>query len=67
MNNIEHLDDRRPHVTIVNGNKGYVIPVAFFQDVVTGRQSITDLENLDDIMPVIIGRWLESIGVQDSR
>ena len=56
---IRNLDDYRPHIVIHTGTGTHVIPTSFFDDVVAGKRLITDLEQWEQITPVIIREWLE--------
>lgn len=56
---ILNLDDNRPHVVVQTDTGTHVIPMSFFDDVVAGKRLITDLEQWEQITPVIIREWME--------
>lgn len=60
-----NLDEHRPHINISmdNGNV-HVIPLQTFYDIVERKISITDIDDLDEIAPVIIGEWLERFPIE---
>ena len=62
--NIVDLDARNPHLVIAGSDGGLrVVPVSFFDDVISGRQSLKNLEEFEAIVPTIINEWLKHRGL----
>lgn len=62
--NVVDIDAMRPHVTISGiggGSNVHVIPVKTLQDIAFGEKCITELELYKEIVPAIIGEWLQFI------
>ncbi len=58
MNNIIDIEDHREHICIY-GCSTHVLPISLFADIVNKRISITDVDGIDDIAPVIISEWMD--------
>ena len=65
-NNIVDLDERRPHVMIPLPKRTkdevktfHVVPVFTFKQIIKEEIPITDLEDWERIIPVIISDWLK--------
>ena len=57
--NIADLDAQRPHVIVVTSeNRAHVIPRLFFENVVLGKISITELDDWQNITRRIVEEWL---------
>ena len=59
INNIIDFDSKKPHllITSVNGDK-HVIPVEVFKNIASGKLSITDIDDYNELIPTIINEWL---------
>ncbi len=56
---VTDIDSQRPHVLIyTDDGKAHVIPLTFFDKVMAGSVSINELDDYQEIMPVIIKEWL---------
>lgn len=61
MSELIFLDDNRKHVNVEDiDNNIHVIPLSVFNDIITGKISVIDLEDYEKIIPVIISEWLVS-------
>ncbi len=56
---VTDIESQRPHILIyTDDGKAHVIPLSFFDSVMAGNVSIKELDDYDQIMPVIIKEWL---------
>lgn len=62
MGEVIDMNAKKPHLTMtaLNG-RVHVIPLSFFEDVSKGSQSLKELDFFDQLVPVIIGEWLENL------
>lgn len=60
MGNVVELDAFRPnpHVQIAGRERVHVVPLSFFEDVIAGKRSISDMDDLDDVLHGILKDWL---------
>lgn len=58
--NIVHIFDHRGRwITIAGVKDAHVYPLSMIEDVASGKIDITDIEDYQDIIPVIIKEWLD--------
>lgn len=62
----EEIEENKPHVVLCvdkNGTDEYhIVPIACFTDIVKGKLALTDLEDYEAIMKVILEEWLSCMG-----
>ncbi len=56
---VEDLDDHRPHIMIPGKKNAHVIPRSCIEDVISGKKDITDIEEFEDFLPMILQEWLD--------
>jgi hypothetical protein len=55
---VTNIDDYRQHL-VIQGDNIHVIPMKMFLRIAKRELKSKDIEDLDDILPVIINEWLE--------
>jgi len=60
-NNIRHISDNKPHLTVNCGESVHVIPVALIEDVIEGKKDFTQLDQWDVLLKTILKDWLDSV------
>lgn len=66
MTNIYEIKDYLPNLVLVDSkNNAHVIPVGTFIDIAKGRKQITDIDDYQEIVKVIVFEWLYKIGIDE--
>ena len=55
---VANIEDYRQHL-VIQGDDIHVIPMEMFLRIVNRNLKSKDIEDLDDILPVIVSEWLE--------
>lgn len=61
--NITHIDDHKPHLTVNCGESVHVVPVALIEDVISGKKDFTQLDQWNVLLKTILKDWLDSVRV----
>lgn len=66
MTKIYEIDNYRPNLVLVDSkNNPHVIPVSVFIDIAKGRKQITDIDDYQEIVRVVVFEWLYKIGIEE--
>lgn len=66
MSNVININDHRSHLTITTHDKSvHVIPVSVFIDIASGKKSISDIDDYNAIIKVIVLEWLIYLGMEE--
>ena len=55
---VTNIDDYRQYL-VIQGDSIHVVPMKMFSRITKRELKSKDIEDLDDILPVIINEWLE--------
>jgi len=55
------ISDYKPHVSIQVGVNVHIFPLSVFEDIVSGDIEIDDIDDWRDIIPVIVGEWINQL------
>lgn len=61
MGEVIKLEEQRPHISITGKESIHICPVVMFENIISGKLLITDIENINDFGPMIIEEWLNSL------
>ena len=53
------LDERRPHVVLPGLSAVHVVPLSLLRRMATGEIKVSEVDDFDDFIPLIIREWLE--------
>ena len=62
MGELIQLADRRPHLLIMGISGGqHIIQLQEFLDLINGKKKFADLTAGEDILPVILNEWIDTL------
>lgn len=56
-----NINEFRPHVMVEGFKSVHVFPLAMLEDIISGKLKVSEVEEFDDFMPMIIKEWLEGM------
>ena len=55
---VHNIEDQKPHVTITGFKRVHAVPISMLQDIVSGKLKLSDVDDFEDFIPILIGEWL---------
>jgi len=62
-----NLDEKRPHVVLPGLSAVHVVPLQLLQRMATWGIKVSEVDDFDDFIPLIIREWLEIKRKEDSH
>lgn len=59
MGKVIDIESMKPHIVIPVVGTVHAVPRAVFERIAKEETPITDLEDWEEIIPVIVGEWLQ--------
>lgn len=60
-NNVTDIQKYKPAVTIVTKNAVHVMPTHMIRDLISGKLKITECDDYNEWLPVIIEQWFKEL------
>jgi hypothetical protein len=59
--NVTHIEDHKPHLTVNCGETVHVIPVSLIEAVIAGKKDFTQIDDWEDLLKTILRDWINSV------